>query len=90
MKVAVALDFSGVLAIGTKAIPRARDALMLLKKHSIPYVVLTNAGGRTDKDRASIMSSILSEGRNAEPSFFTEDNVIQAHSPMKMLYENVV
>jgi ribonucleotide monophosphatase NagD (HAD superfamily) len=57
----VAFDFSGVLAVGSKALPRAKEALLLLKEHGIPYVILTNAGGRTDKERARFMNKALGD-----------------------------
>ena len=56
---ALAFDASGVLISSGKPIPRAREALDLLHKRKIPFVILTNAGGRQDKARADLLNKIL-------------------------------
>ena len=53
---AIAFDFTGVFATSNNALPAAIPALTLLKRHNSPFVILTNAGGRTEKDRAKLMS----------------------------------
>ena len=52
MKPAIAFDVTGVLFKSNKAIPRAKEALSLLKSKNIPFVILTNASGRTEQQRA--------------------------------------
>lgn len=49
---AIAFDYTGVFATSSNALPAAIPALQLLNRHNIPFVILTNAGGRTEKDRA--------------------------------------
>lgn len=49
MKPAIAFDATGVLFKSNKALARSRDALLKLKQRNIPFVVLTNAGGRTEE-----------------------------------------
>jgi ribonucleotide monophosphatase NagD (HAD superfamily) len=52
MKPAMAFDATGVLFKSNKLIPKAKEALTLLKDRDIPFVILTNAGGRTETARA--------------------------------------
>lgn len=80
LKPAIAFDASGVLFRGRQPIPRAKQALDLLQKYKVPFVVLTNAGGKTESKRAELFNKIL------DTKIFNKKNVIQAHTPMKMLF----
>ncbi|CAB4478395.1 HAD-superfamily hydrolase [Rhizophagus irregularis] len=83
------LDVDGVLVRGSKAIPETRTALKLLNgenkaKKKIPFILLTNGGGITEKEKAIELSKILDFN-------LSEDQVILAHSPMRSLvptYQN--
>jgi HAD superfamily hydrolase (TIGR01450 family) len=81
---AVAFDVTGVLHLGSKAIPRALEALMMLKDRGVPFVLLTNAGGRLESERADMINKLLGT------DIITERNVIQSHTPMKMIYRYMV
>ncbi|CAG8556713.1 19637_t:CDS:10 [Rhizophagus irregularis] len=83
------LDVDGVLVRGSKAIPETRTALKLLNgenkaKKKIPFILLTNGGGITEKEKAIELSKILDFN-------LSEDQVILSHSPMRSLvptYQN--
>lgn len=83
MKAAIAFDVQGVLIKSGKSLPRAQLALSLLKQFKIPFVMLTNAGGRREQVRAKIFNQIL------ETDLLTSKNVIQAHTPMKEIYHDI-
>ena len=84
---AIAFDFTGVFASSSKALPNSLQALSLLRKHNLSFVILTNAGGRTDSSRANLMSKLLNIPGELN-DIINEDNVIQAHSPMRDIYHN--
>ena len=63
---AIAFDFTGVFATSNKALPNSLNALQLLQRHKLPFVILTNAGGRTDNSRAAIINKILETGPGFE------------------------
>lgn len=69
-KAAIAFDASGVFIKSGKPIARAKETLDLLKKFSIPFVILTNAGGKREATRAHIFNKIL------ETDALNEKNVI--------------
>jgi ribonucleotide monophosphatase NagD (HAD superfamily) len=86
---AIAFDFTGVFASSSKALPNSLQALYLLRKHNLPFVILTNAGGRTDSSRATLMSKLLNIPEDLK-DIINESNVIQAHSPMRDIYYNEI
>ncbi len=55
-KLGLCFDFSGVFATTSNVLSSTSEAISLLRHYSLPYVVLTNAGGRLDSDRAALMS----------------------------------
>ncbi|GBC04571.1 hypothetical protein RclHR1_05750003 [Rhizophagus clarus] len=85
----VCLDIDGVLIRGSKVIPETRTALKFLSgentaKKKIPFILLTNGGGITEKERADELSKMFDFN-------ISEDQVILAHSPMRALvpmYQN--
>lgn len=81
MKAGVAFDVTGVLLKSKKAIPKAKEALMLLKERQIPFILLTNAGGRTEAARAKQTNDILGT------DILSKENVIQSHTPMQLIYK---
>ncbi len=84
---AIAFDFTGVFASSSQALPNSLAALSLLKKQKSPFVILTNAGGRTDSSRAKLMTKLLNIPDDLK-DIINENNVIQAHSPMKEIYHS--
>ncbi|KAK9234617.1 HAD-like domain-containing protein [Lipomyces kononenkoae] len=82
---AFAFDIDGVLAHGNHLIPEAREALKMLNGDNelgikIPYILLTNGGGKTEESRCDQLSEIL--GVPISTSQF-----IQSHTPMSALSE---
>jgi ribonucleotide monophosphatase NagD (HAD superfamily) len=63
-----------VLLRGRTPIPRAHEALLHLKSQRIPFILLTNGGGKTEESRAKELSWLLDVRINA-------DMVIQSHTP---------
>ncbi|AQZ11343.1 (ZYRO0A09394g) [Zygosaccharomyces parabailii] len=88
---AFAFDIDGVLVKGPETIPQAPEALRMLNGHNkynikVPYIFITNGGGRSEKARCRDLSKRLG-------ITVTEDQVIQGHTPMKDLvdvYDNVL
>ncbi|SCV02499.1 LAME_0H01904g1_1 [Lachancea meyersii CBS 8951] len=88
---AFAFDIDGVIVRGPETIPEAREALRMLNGHNkynikVPYIFITNGGGRSEKARCKDLSKRLG-------ITVTEDQVIQGHTPMKDLvpaYKNVL
>ncbi|KAI9365554.1 HAD-like domain-containing protein [Zopfochytrium polystomum] len=84
----VVFDMDGVLVHGHTAIPQARAALARLARARVPYVVLTNGGGRTEAFEAARLTRLLcapsDDGVPSAPPF-DADRVILAHTPMKHL-----
>lgn len=56
---ALAFDIDGVLMLGSDAIPAGAKALQLLEKRKIPYILLTNGGGKWEHDRVAELSDRL-------------------------------
>lgn len=82
---AFAFDIDGVLAHGNDAIPEAREALKMLNGDNelgikIPYILLTNGGGKTETARCQQLSEILEVP-------ISIDQFIQSHTPMQALAE---
>ncbi|ANB15037.1 hypothetical protein AWJ20_2657 [Sugiyamaella lignohabitans] len=82
---AFAFDIDGVLVKGSETIPEAPEALRILNgdnKYNItvPYIFVTNGGGKTEKLRCEDLSDRL--GVPVLPEQF-----IQGHTPMKDLAE---
>ncbi|QLQ82272.1 hypothetical protein HG537_0H00330 [Torulaspora globosa] len=88
---AFAFDIDGVLVRGPETIPQAPEALRMLNGENkynikVPYIFITNGGGRSEKARCKDLSKRLG-------ITVTEDQVIQGHTPMKDLvpvYKNVL
>ena len=74
---AFALDIDGVLQRGKTALPGAAEALQLLEKYAVPYVLMTNGGGTLESAKADAVSAALHH-------HVPESKVIVSHSPMKV------
>ncbi|KAJ5532827.1 HAD-superfamily hydrolase [Penicillium frequentans] len=82
---AFAFDIDGVLAHGPEPIEEAKAALKILNGENelgikIPYILLTNGGGKTEVARCEQLSQML------EAPISTEQ-FIQSHTPMQALSE---
>ncbi|ETS84968.1 hypothetical protein PFICI_02993 [Pestalotiopsis fici W106-1] len=75
---AFAFDIDGVLLHVAKPIPGATETLKYLQKNNIPFILLTNGGGKHEKDRVAQ----LSEKLDVELS---TDNFVQSHTPFQEL-----
>ena len=56
---AFAFDIDGVLMLGSHAIPAGARALKRLQENKIPYILLTNGGGKWELDRVAELSDRL-------------------------------
>ncbi|KAI1405101.1 putative HAD superfamily hydrolase [Hypoxylon fuscum] len=75
---AFAFDIDGVLLHVAKPIPGATRTLEYLQKHNIPFILLTNGGGKHETDRVADLSARLGVE-------LTTDNFIQSHTPFQEL-----
>lgn len=71
-------SIDGVLLHVAKPIPGARESLKYLQDNNIPFILLTNGGGKHEKDRVSDLSAKL----DLE---LTVDNFVQSHTPFREL-----
>ncbi|EXJ62577.1 HAD-superfamily subfamily IIA hydrolase [Cladophialophora yegresii CBS 114405] len=75
---AFAFDIDGVLVRSAKPIPHASTSLQFLQQNDIPFMLLTNGGGRHESERVADLSSKL-----AVP--LHESNFVQSHTPFAEL-----
>ncbi|CAN9178442.1 unnamed protein product [Alternaria alternata] len=71
---AFAFDIDGVLLRSSDALPRARKALTYLQTQRIPFILLTNGGGKHESERVAELSSKLDVA--IDTSMF-----VQSHTP---------
>lgn len=62
----------------TTPIPRARESLQFLHSRKIPFILLTNGGGKLESDRVDDLSARLGVPLSV-------DNFIQSHTPFAHL-----
>ncbi|KAI2619581.1 putative HAD superfamily hydrolase [Hypoxylon sp. NC1633] len=77
---AFAFDIDGVLLHVAKPIPGATKTLEYLQKHNIPFILLTNGGGKHETDRVADLSARLGVR-------LSTDNFIQSHTPFQELVD---
>lgn len=82
---AFGFDIDGVIVKGPETIQQAKEALKMLNGENpysikVPYIFVTNGGGRSEKARSEELSKRL--GVHIE-----EDQVVQGHTPMKDLVD---
>ncbi|KAH6950388.1 HAD-like domain-containing protein [Ilyonectria sp. MPI-CAGE-AT-0026] len=77
---AFAFDIDGVLLREARPIPRATETLEYLQKHDIPFILLTNGGGKHEKDRVAELSSKLRVK-------LSTNNFVQSHTPFRLLVD---
>ncbi|OTB04663.1 hypothetical protein M426DRAFT_320529 [Hypoxylon sp. CI-4A] len=75
---AFAFDIDGVLLHVAKPIPGATKTLEYLQRHNIPFILLTNGGGKHEKERVADLSDKLGVQ-------LTTENFIQSHTPFQEL-----
>ncbi|TID15451.1 hypothetical protein CANINC_004417 [Pichia inconspicua] len=73
-------DIDGVLLKGKKRIEEATDIITHLQKEKIPFILLTNGGGMTEKKRIDFINKTLQLSTPIH-----EDQLVQAHTPMRTL-----
>lgn len=71
-------SIDGVLLHKSTPIAGAADTLKYLQKNDIPFIFLTNGGGKSEAERAAQLSSLL--GIDVRP-----DVLVQSHTPFKAL-----
>ena len=71
---AFAFDIDGVLIRSKAPLPDARETLLFLQEHKVPFIFLTNGGGLTEADHAALMGQRLGLK-------FSEAQVVQSHTP---------
>tara|TARA_R110002003_G_scaffold73_13_gene6914 strand:+ start:4452 stop:4826 length:375 start_codon:yes stop_codon:yes gene_type:complete len=69
-----AVSIDGVLVRSSDALPRAHKALSFLQSQRIPFILLTNGGGKHESDRVADLSSKL--GVTIDTNMF-----VQSHTP---------
>ena len=74
------LSVAGVLLRSSRPLPRAHDALSFLQKNRIPFILLTNGGGKTEQQRVSQISELLNIPLDVQ--LFA-----QSHTPFQELLE---
>lgn len=52
-------SIDGVLLRSSKPLPRAHRALSYLQSHRIPFILLTNGGGKSEQERVQQLSQLL-------------------------------
>lgn len=77
---AFAFDIDGVLLRSSKPIPGAAEALTTLKTHGIPFILLTNGGGKHEDMRVAEINSRLYV--SLDPSL-----IVQSHTPFSELVD---
>eukprot|EP00347_Sterkiella_histriomuscorum_P021252 403334666 len=81
MRAAMAFDATGVFYKSRRAIPRAKQALELLVKNRIPFVVLTNASDPTEQMRADFLNGLM------DTNILKASHIIQGHTAIKLCME---
>lgn len=76
--VLMVVSIDGVLLHVAKPIPGASESLKYLQKNGIPFILLTNGGGKLEKDRVAQLSEKLDVELSTE-------NFVQSHTPFQQL-----
>lgn len=73
-------SIDGVLLHVAKPIPGAPETLRYLQDHSIPFILLTNGGGKHEAERVADLSARLGVK-------LSTDNFVQSHTPFQELVD---
>ncbi|KAI0105650.1 HAD-like domain-containing protein [Nemania sp. FL0031] len=77
---AFAFDIDGVLLHVAKPIPGAIETLKYLQHHDIPFILLTNGGGKHESERVEDLSNRLGVPLSTA-------NFVQSHTPFEELVD---
>ncbi|KAL2135589.1 hypothetical protein VTI74DRAFT_7865 [Chaetomium olivicolor] len=77
---AFAFDIDGVLLHVSKPIPGAPEVLKFLNDYNIPFILLTNGGGKHETERVKDLNNKLGVQ-------LSTDNFVQSHTPFRELIE---
>ncbi|TLS21662.1 uncharacterized protein PpBr36_09432 [Pyricularia pennisetigena] len=77
---AFAFDIDGVLLHQSEPLPGATDTLKFLQANKIPFILLTNGGGKHEHERVLELSTKLGVP-------LTTDNFVQSHTPFSELHK---
>ncbi|KAK2601068.1 hypothetical protein N8I77_010541 [Diaporthe amygdali] len=77
---AFAFDIDGVLLHTSKPIPGATETLKFLQRNNIPFILLTNGGGKSEAERVADLTSKLSVDLDVS-------NFVQSHTPYQKLLD---
>ncbi|KAF7196925.1 hypothetical protein HII31_01843 [Pseudocercospora fuligena] len=83
---AFAFDIDGVLVRSSAPLPGASKALQYLQKERIPFILLTNGGGKSEEERVAYLSEKLDVELDTSL-------IVQSHTPfaeMKHLHDKTV
>lgn len=75
---AFAFDIDGVLVRSSSPLPGASEALTYLQNERIPFILLTNGGGTSERDRVAALSQKLNISLDV-------DMFVQSHTPFAEL-----
>jgi len=78
--VAFAFDIDGVLLRSSDPIPRAHEALSFLQNSKIPFILLTNGGGKHESERIAELSDKLKMDLDTSM-------IVQSHTPFAGMTE---
>ncbi|AOW00122.1 HAD-like domain-containing protein [Yarrowia lipolytica] len=85
-KLSYVFDIDGVLMHGGEAIPQGRQALLELEQAQVPWILLTNGGGKSEVQRTEELSKALD-------FYIDPQQIVQSHTPFRGLsgqYERVL
>lgn len=74
-------SIDGVLLRSAKPLPRAPQALKYLQRHQIPFILLTNGGGKGEQERVDELSQRLDVPLDTKM-------FIQSHTPFAEFVHN--
>lgn len=74
----ISASIDGVLLHVAKPIPGAAESLKYLQDNNIPFILLTNGGGKHEIERVKDLSSKLGVQLSV-------DNFVQSHTPFQEL-----
>ncbi|KAK1758621.1 HAD-like domain-containing protein [Echria macrotheca] len=77
---AFAFDIDGVLLHVAEPIPGAKESLRFLHDNNIPFILLTNGGGKREADRVGFLAERLGVP-------LSTDNFVQSHTPFRQLVD---
>ncbi|KAK0919992.1 hypothetical protein LTR57_010222 [Friedmanniomyces endolithicus] len=77
---AFAFDIDGVLLRSSNPLPGAHEALTYLQRQRIPFILLTNGGGKSETERVAELSEKLDVELNV-------DMFVQSHTPFAEMHE---